>query len=421
MGGLADRLRGRRVVDAERRALVLADVGVHPGDALARRCARSARGHCSASAVADRYVEHLRERALHDVSRHLSPPDRSRMNVRACARAAHREQHPMLGSAVTYLGPASPRRTASALGLAAGADPELAQDRRDVVVDRPARRARAARRSRRCAAPAATRPSTSTLARASGSRGFCRVADAVPAAAHARRARAVGAPRAPPPAGAQPLQLVEGLPQRRLVVGVRECQRCLVGAAELAPELGRVDRMTGELQRVRLGRLRRDLSPRGRHAVARRRAHRQAMEPSARRRARAGPRSPGSPRRGRLPATRPRLLPPRPARASAARSWAPPGPTLRLAAATPPGRRGGRARAPARRGTRCAAWSMPGECAAPMRRSRPLLTSAPGRARDARGTRAGRDGTAPDRGRCSTRSPLPGACSPRRAGAARQR
>ena len=160
--------------------------------------------------------------------------------------------------------------------------------------------------------------------------------------------------------GAQRLQLGERAPERLLLVGIGQRERRLVGAAELAATARPPRRIAGELQR--------DTAPpppprsprRGRRAAATRRARRRAKGPAARRRAEAAPSvasctaiavalEPGD-----LGSSRPP-----PARAAAARRSARPAPTPRRAAATPPGRRAGRARAPrttsaldARRGRR---------------------------------------------------------------------
>ena len=326
----------------------------------------------------------------------------------------------MLGAGGAYLGPASPSRAASALAsprVRTSSLRRIAETWWSTVL----RRDEQPLGDLGVAQAPAPRSASTSSSRAVRPAGFCRVAGRGPRGSpRAPRSRSRRATIAAAGAAPKRLQLVERAPQRLLVVGVRERQRRLVGAAELPPQLGRLDRMTGELQRVGLGRLRRELSieagtpppgreladePRGLPLAGERErvprlVHRVAVAFQ--------PRGLGSRRRDR-PELR-QLV-----RGPCQR------PTPRPAAATPPGRRGGRARAPARRATRCAACSRCGGCAGPTRRSRPLPSSAPGRARAGRGTRGGRDGTAPDPGRCRTRSLLPDTCSPQPGGAARRR
>ncbi len=57
----------------------------------------------------------------------------------------------------------------------------------------------------------------------------------------------------------QPLQLLQRAPQRLLLVRIRECERCLVGTAEIAPQRSGPPPVPGELERVRLRCLRGDL------------------------------------------------------------------------------------------------------------------------------------------------------------------
>jgi hypothetical protein len=58
----------------------------------------------------------------------------------------------------------------------------------------------------------------------------------------------------------QPRQLVQRPPQRLLLVGLGQREGGLVRAAQLAPALGRPGPLAGELERVRLGNIGRDLT-----------------------------------------------------------------------------------------------------------------------------------------------------------------
>src|SRR5262249_934194 len=72
-GGPADRLRRRRVVDAEAPALVVADVRMDPGDALLAVVGDDGEARLLATLV-DGNGQPCGERSFHDVSRHSSAP-----------------------------------------------------------------------------------------------------------------------------------------------------------------------------------------------------------------------------------------------------------------------------------------------------------------------------------------------------------
>ena len=193
-------------------------------------------------------------------------------------------------------------------GLAAAGDVELAQDRARRGGRRCARRGRAARRSRALRSPLGDQREHLELARASGrpdSRGCART----------RAARQPARPALAQPPGddrrrgprPEPLQLVERPAQRLLLVGVRERERRLVGAAELAPS-ARPPAATRRRAGARTARRRPAASTgesrapapvgqlAGQHGPSRARARAGARPPSPRRR-----------RRGRRRARRPRL------------------------------------------------------------------------------------------------------------------
>ena len=136
--------------------------------------------------------------------------------------------------------------------LGARADGELSQGRRNVVVDSPLRndeavgdlRVREPLREQREYLQLARRQTGRVLARRGAGPSW---ETAHPTLAqppsHDRRSRA----------SAQPLQFGERAPQRLLIVGRRECERCLVGAADRRPGIGRQRPVAGELERVWLG------------------------------------------------------------------------------------------------------------------------------------------------------------------------
>ena len=287
-----------------------------------------------------------------------------------------------------------------------------------MVVDRP-RRGRAARRSRALRRPSASSASTSSSRAREAGRVLPRRRPR-PARDSARAALAQppgddrGRRRAP-----EPLQLVERPPERLLLVGIRERERRLVRAAELAPQLGRPRPLarraaartapptSAGISLVEAG----APSPAGEladePAASARRASSNAASVAVERRLAVAlePRDLGSRGRhrpeplqlaGRL-GQGPRLVERRPrARVAAARAHEPED----------------------RRARRCAAWSRCGGCAGRLRRTRPPPPSGPGRARCVRDTRAGRAARARARARCSTRA-RPRGSRPRARGGAR--
>ena len=155
---------------------------------------------------------------------------------------------PRLGAPVTYLG-RRPRGYGGGARLAPCADIELAQDRGDVVGDGPL----GEKSAPRC--PCSVTP-RATSARISSSRvvkfaGFSWVPGRGPrqpvGAALAQAARR--SPRRPSSRRCS----LEGTKKRRLVVGVSERERVLVGTPELRPDVRRAPPLAAIWKRVGLG------------------------------------------------------------------------------------------------------------------------------------------------------------------------
>jgi len=138
-GGLADGLGTRRVVNAERAGLVLTDERADPDDALLGRCARLPRGR-------------VQPRPHHPGS--ATPPERCAARCNAACRSSlvagsaacqrnygnaqparvGRVPHVGIAGYLSWLGEPEPHGFCA--GLAASADIELAEDRRDMMIDR---------------------------------------------------------------------------------------------------------------------------------------------------------------------------------------------------------------------------------------------------------------------------------------------
>ena len=137
-----------------------------------------------------------------------------------------------------------------------------------------------------------------------------------------------------------------------VVVGVGECQRLLICAAELGPRLGRRPPVARELERVRLGRCQPERPLRSPPAGASRPARRRTTETSARKPARVHHPSPRGPPPYGPRARRPRRSQSRPARAAPSRPWGRRAGAHARVAPTRPGLRGARATARARQARR---------------------------------------------------------------------
>ena len=260
-GGLADRLRGGRVIDAEaewscprsrrsdpRHALLARSVSMTPRQSLRATCHR------------DRDAAARRGSALHHVSRHARPPDssasRHAINLRSLGAAPHRELTPMLGIAVPILG-GQPEPSRLGGRLAASTRVEFSQDRRDMMIDgllgddQPLSDVgvtQALDEQRQHLELAAVRPAGLLRVCGRGPRG-------TPRAPRSRN----GGRRSRPPV-ARPVPAAHRAPGVAAVSSsaARERQRRLVRTADVPPELRGLYPLAASCDRIRLERARMD-------------------------------------------------------------------------------------------------------------------------------------------------------------------
>src|SRR4029453_5359278 len=127
---------GRGLVDAERLRPVVTHVGVEPGDTLVGVAFTDRETQLRALRIR-RNVPAVRERPLHDVRglSHLPPFADLASKVGRDTLGTHREDHPDWEPDLPVLAD-EPEPNGLGARLAARSDAELAQDRRDVVIDR---------------------------------------------------------------------------------------------------------------------------------------------------------------------------------------------------------------------------------------------------------------------------------------------
>ena len=161
---------------------------------LAASTTRNATGVSHQEALVQGLPRRVRGRSgVHGHRARAVPSDAAAQGRRARSRPRRPRRRPP-DSASPGHDPRMPSCAARAAASVRVAGLELAQDRRDVVVDRPAPRARAARRCGRCAGPARRARAPRARVR-SGRRGSAASTRAGRGSGRARRAPAAAAPR----------------------------------------------------------------------------------------------------------------------------------------------------------------------------------------------------------------------------------